>query len=54
MSLTPLELCLSREQAEELLDDPNTELVIHYSDGTEIVVRISESPEWLGENETVH
>jgi hypothetical protein len=43
---------LTREQAERLLDDPETELVIYYPNGTRIIVRISD--EYVDENKTVH
>ena len=43
---------LTREQAERLIDDPETELVVYYPDGTRIIVRISEVD--LEQNLSVH
>lgn len=50
-----LSVFLTTEQAERLLEEPDTELIFHYGDGTRIIVRVTnEAVPTLGENTTVH
>lgn len=50
--MNELNVFLSVEQVERLIDDPESELVVYYPDGTRIIVRVTD--EYLDENETVH
>lgn len=47
-----LDVRLTREQAEQLLDEPETELVVYYPDGSKVIVRIDNTAP--NENRTVH
>lgn len=47
-----LNVLITQEQVEQLIEDPASELVFYFSDGTRIIVRISD--EYMDENETVH
>lgn len=47
-----LSVLLTREQAEQLLEEPETELVVYYPDGSRVIVRITD--ERADENRTVH
>ena len=43
---------LTREQAEQLLDEPETELVVYYPEGHKVIVRIDTTKP--NENRTMH
>lgn len=47
-----LDVRLTREQAEQLLDEPETELIVYYPDGSKVIVRIDNTA--ANENRTVH
>jgi hypothetical protein len=47
-----LNVDLSREQIERLIEDPETELVVYYPDGTRVIVRLLTHE--VEESRTVH
>ena len=47
-----ISVLLTYEQVEQLANDPESELVVYYPDGTKVLIRVTD--ELLGESQAVH